>query len=477
MYPPPARASKAFWYVALIAAACGCAVAFASHQGLAYQYYSVIALSGVHLALLCAIARAPSFSTLRQSQVFFMAALIGSVALLSRPLLEDDYFRYLWDGYITATSGRPYAFAPAAFFADESLPAVMQSVLSGINYPELPTIYGPVLQAIFALCYGMAPAALWPLQLLLCLATIACARLLCKEGVAPRWVLAFVLHPLLIKEAAISAHPDLFIGLALLAGVMAWRRGAALWAGVLLGLAVAMKFSLLVVLPLFFIDQKGRLSWRSIAAAALTLGVVYAPVLISSAGSEGRALQAMAAQWVFNPLLFKLARAAFSDQGARLLVLMLFACVWMGAVLRWIRQLRRRQHTPSDAASTALPEPPVIPVLFALLLLTPVLNPWYWLWLLPLAILQRSRSVWVAATFSLLAYAHFGESLREGLAFTRFDVPLWATGAQLIAIATAMAWEFVRRKHLVAPPPGAGQPVTGRRVANGRLRIRWNRFR
>jgi alpha-1,6-mannosyltransferase len=378
------------------------------------------------------ISRDPAFERLSHKQVLLAAALIAIAGMSAQPLLEDDHFRYLWDGYITARFGTPYSLAPSAFFGDDNIPAAMQDVLSGINHPEVPTIYGPVLQFIFAIAYWLAPAALWPLKLLLCIAVLAMVFLLHAARIKPRWLLILVLHPLVVKETALSAHPDLFIGLALLAAVVAWQRGAQVWAGIAVSLAVAMKLSVLAVLPLFCIDRQGHFSWRATAAMVLTLCAVYAPAWLSRAGSEGYGLVALGAQWIFNPLLFKLVSTVMSHGAARLVVLLL-----------WIRQLRQRPMDAAESVAQHWPFPPVLPVLLVLLLLSPVVNPWYWLWLLPLAVIRFSWGVWTAATLSLLAYAHVAQALNQQVAFTDFAVPLWATGLQLVGILAAIAFDVL----------------------------------
>jgi hypothetical protein len=55
------------------------------------------------------------------------------VAALSAPLLEDDWARYLWDGWRFIESGSPYGVAPLAFFQDPTVPELLQNRLSEIN--------------------------------------------------------------------------------------------------------------------------------------------------------------------------------------------------------------------------------------------------------------------------------------------------------------------------------------------------------
>ena len=407
--------------------AAGCA--YVSHGGMARQLAAVIALTLILGGLLAWLALDKTFDGLRARHALTTVIALGVIALPALPLLEDDHFRYLWDGYITATTGKPFAYAPSHYFDNAAVPAAMREVLSGINNPDVPTIYGPALQALFALSYWVAPGELWPFKVLLLGTQIAVLLLLRASGVSWRWLMLLLLHPLIYKESAITAHPDLLIGAALLAAVLAWQRGHEGWAASLACVAVAMKFSALAVLPFFCITRGGRWSARGSMAGAITLAALYAPTLLTMSGAEGRALAVFGEQWTFNPLLFKLAAAALGDATARWVVAAVFVLAWLTLAARWLARLRQG----------ALMPPPVVAVLVTMLLLSPAVNPWYWLWVLPLATLRFSALTWIVASVSLLAYAHVGTQVLAGSSIVTYAVPLWATALQLLALFIAVA--------------------------------------
>ena len=441
-------------------------VAYASHGGTSHQLLGVIALLLVNTCLVVWLAVDAAFESLKTLHVLITAVALGAIGMLAQPLLEDDHFRYLWDGYITATTGKPFAHAPSHYFPDVSVPAVMQDALSGINNPETPTIYGPVLQALFALCYWVAPAEIWPLKLALLGALVAVILMLSSAGVPARWLMVLALHPLVVKESAMTAHPDILIGAALLAAVLAWQRSNEALAACLAAIAVATKFSAAPALLFFCISRDGRVSWRGSLATGIALFVLYAPVLLSASGTGQAGASALAQQWTFNPLLFKIAAVALGDTAARWACLGLFALVWLVLAVRWIRQLRAlaliapapaMPFTPTLATTFtttfARPSPPLVGVFVAMLLLSPVVNPWYWLWVLPLALLplppilprlpllpalQFGWVAWVGATVSLFSYAHVLTQVLAASSITTYSVPMWATGLQLFVIATAI---------------------------------------
>ena len=445
--------TRAHWalpgWMAALAAAC---VAYASSGSTPDQLFSVTGLLLINSCLIVWLAVDDAFDSLKPSQVLITAIALGAIGMLTQPLLEDDHFRYLWDGYITATTGKPFAHAPSHYFSDASVPVVMQDALNGINNPDIPTIYGPVLQALFALCYWLAPAALWPLKLALLGCQLVALLLLHNAGVRPRWLMMFVLHPLLIKESAMTAHPDILIGAALLAAVLAWRGKYEVLAAILAATAVAMKFSAIAALLFFCINRHGRLSGRGCLAMLLTLGILYAPVWLSaSGGNEGLAVAAFAGQWTFNPLVFKWVAAATGDAPARAICIGLFALAWLILAGQWIVRLRGANSKGVNQTTTAMPPPlplpPLVGVFIAMLLLSPVVNPWYWLWLLPLAMLPFSPVAWVAATASLLAYSHVVVQVMAASSIATYAVPLWATSLQsaLVIAAIGSAWWHKKR--------------------------------
>ena len=150
--------TRARWAVlAILAALAGGFAAYKSHGATPDQLTGLMGLVVANGCLMAWVAVDDAFDRLTAQQVVVTTVMLGALGLLALPLLEDDHFRYLWDGYVTATTGSPFAHAPAHYFGDAAVPGVMQDALNGINNPDIPTIYGPVLQALFALGYLIAP--------------------------------------------------------------------------------------------------------------------------------------------------------------------------------------------------------------------------------------------------------------------------------------------------------------------------------
>ena len=121
--------------------------------------------------------------------------------------------------------------------------------------------------------------------------------------------------------------------------------------------------------------------------------------------------------------------------------------------LRRLSLNRRSQNEAGQGAlrdrlPDALPWAPIAATFITMLLLSPVVNPWYWLWVLPLATLRLSRVAWTAATVSLLAYAHVALQVMAGSSITTYAVPVWATVLQLLAVGVALGFEARRSQRI-----------------------------
>ena len=345
--------------------------------------------------------------------------------LFGVPLFEDDYFRYLWDGYRFAETGTPYGWAPAASFADENVPAAFQRVLDQVNYPDVPTIYGPTTQFVFLLGYLVAPANLWPVQLILLGVDILLIRLLATVA-APRFVLLYAWCPLVIKEIAFTAHPDGLGAFLLVAAVLLRHREHMGAAAVCLALAVGAKVFALLLVP-FVLARAPPRAW---VAFASTLGLLYLP-FITQGGTDLTGLALFAATWEFNSALFGLLSQWLPATESKWL---LGAALLALGGTYWLHYSR---HSAGQIPRGDL-------IFGCFLLAAPVINPWYALWLLPFAALYPSCWAWTASVALLLSYV-------TGLNLGVFDLepfahPHWLRPVEFGLILAAASVDVWRRR-------------------------------
>jgi hypothetical protein len=290
-----------------------------------------------------------------------LAALWHIPFLRQRPRPDDDIHRYVWDGRVQRLGLNPYIVVPN------------DPVLAGLHTPETRTLNNPEVPSPYpagAELFFRAVTAIHESVFALKIAFVVCdfaivfvlLDILRRAGQGTHWVLAYAWNPLLAVEVGGSGHIDIVGVLLLLVSAAAlerrWRRAAA----VSLGLAVAVKFLPIVLLPLYW----KRVRLRDGALAAVVVGLLYVPFLDHGripTGSLGTYLQ----RFRFNDPVFAVIEHVAAPQ------LVAGLAVLVGVVTAiWIRS----KSTAHSAEAFAWP-------MAASLLCAPVVYPWYLLWLLP----------------------------------------------------------------------------------------------
>ncbi len=358
------------------------------------------------------------------------AVLFRSCGLFGIPLFEDDWFRYLWDGYRFVEAGTPYGWPPAASFLDADVPVAMQRVLDQVNYPDVPTIYGPTTQYVFGLGYLISPGSLVPLQLLLVAADIVLIRMLLSVA-APGFVLLYAWCPLVVKEIAFTAHPDGLAVCLAFAAVLLRQREFAVAAAACLALAVGAKVFALLLAP-FVLARTPPRAWIAFVGV---IALLYLPFVIQGS-TDLPTLALFATTWEFNAALYGVVSEWLAPDAARLLlggVLLAFGATY------WVHHLRQA--------------PGQIPrgdwIFGAFLLAAPVINPWYALWFLPFAVVYPSRWAWTASSVLLLAYLT-GVNL-DNAELDPFVQPWWVRPLEFGATLGALGLDLRRQRSFASP--------------------------
>ena len=367
------------------------------------------------------------------------AVVFRVIGLFSFPLLEDDIYRYLWDGRQTVETGNPYLFPPSDYFDSDNISDRFEDILNGINYPNIATVYGPLCQWIFALSYLIAPGEIWPLQLIFTLADMAIILALLKLA-RPNSVLLYAWSPLLIKEFAFTAHPDVFGAMLLVFALLAYRKGLATLVGVLMAGATAVKVFPILILP-FLLGFK----WRGWLAFIITAISISLPFGITQAWlPEG--LKVMGGNWYFNsPLYIGYIRLTPNGYSADIIKYVLLGLLALGSGLYLLKTL-------IGFIQSKWPDRlPRGDLLFgAFFLCLPALNPWYFVWMLPFAVLRPSLTAWVASFMVLMSYAS-GINLNS-LTYRAYQHPNWVLlvefGVILAAFLIDLSLKFkAAKKH------------------------------
>ncbi len=281
-----------------------------------------LALSGAGVVFLGVVAL--SFATVRnglgnERRIVFVilgcGLLMRALMIPSTPVLEDDFYRYLWDGAVTANGLNPFATAPGDALGGGAGPTLTtlaaegRGVLERVNHPHLKTIYPPVAQGAFAAAYLIEPWSLraWRVVCLIGeLGTLGIGLwLLATLGQPLVWIALYWLNPLVVKVLMNSAHMEAIVLPFVMAAVLllAWRRPV--WATVALGFAIGAKVWPAVLVPLVLRPLLAHPA-RLIGALAILGGMGVCWVLPPLLGGmdETSGFVAYASYWQTNSALF-----------------------------------------------------------------------------------------------------------------------------------------------------------------------------
>ncbi len=352
-------------------------------------------------------------------------------------LYDNDVWRYLWDGHLSATGVGPYAATPHELLTEveesgEDLPPLESDlwwdVLDNVSFRTYTSVYPPVAQELFWLAHLLAPGSVLVLKLLIalvdlgsCLAVVALLRAL---GRPDRDLLLYAWSPLVIKEFTGSGHLDTLMILLVTWAAIALLRRRDWLAQALLGIAVAAKLGAVILFPLFWMRTRPS-SWVAAPIAGLAVSMPFLP------GIDGlfRGLGTYAREWDFNSgiwqaLVTPFTTLGFEDPGgtAHLLTKGATLMIVVGALIL----ARRGDLEWAQGAFLTLA---------GLVILNAAVMPWYLPWALPFAIAVGNRT-WIAFTglafLSYLFYVDQGEAT-------------WWLWLEYMALLGVAAWELAAR--------------------------------
>lgn len=393
-----------------------------------------------------------------------LAALLLRLPLLTLPpTLSDDALRYLWDGRVAAAGANPYALAPEA----PELAPLRDRLWQRLPHRSVPTVYPPLALGAFSIAAASpAPLLVWK-SIVTAADLAACALLLSlarRRGLPLARAAWYGWNPLVALEVAGMGHVD-GLAMAPLVAAVLWLtprpesrsvaadeetgageggaavaepepaeggpggRGARRWrlsAGAVSAAAGAAAAGVLVKLgPLAALPLWARRSGRPGRFLGVALGVAAAgllPVAVATGGVPP-GLLAYGLSWEFNGPLYEplwrlldglgaapaaaglvdSAKAATGWHDAlnrvypflypQFLAKLLLAIGALGVVVRSVADSRHGLVTACRR------------LFGGLLLCSATVYPWYLLWVLPFAALDRHRPWLLASALAPLVYA------------------------------------------------------------------------
>ena len=351
-----------------------------------------------------------------------------------RPGADDDIHRYVWDGRLQRLGYNPYI----VIASDPAAKGLHTAETRTMNNPDLPSPYPPGAQLFFRAVTAIHESAFaFKVAFVFCDFAIVLLLLdvLRRTQNPDHLVLVFAWNPLLAVEVAGSGHIDIVGALLLVVSAAALVRRWRATAAVALGLAIAVKFLPLVLVPLYW----KRVRIRDATLAIGIVGLLFVPFFYHGRipmGSLGTYLQ----NFRFNgPIFCALDRVA----PPRLLAAM--ALLAGLATAAWLRNTKREWSPDMFAWPMAIT-----------LLCAPVVFPWYLLWMLPF-LTSASTLLMILWTVSIIpTYIMWHVRTVGG---TWGKLPAWVMLVEygcLAIAASAIAWHRSMRPAIsVSRHPGA----------------------
>jgi hypothetical protein len=374
------------------------------------------------------------------------------------PVLSDDLFRYVWEGRVWLAGHNPFVESPSS----TALEVLRDSVIwPRINHPEVPTIYPPAAQALFALnaLLGGGPILLRLIFIVIEFGCVAAVIKISRPSVSALGM--YLLNPLVIVESAWSGHIDVVAVGFLAVGILLWETGRRT-SSAFFGLSIATKFLGVIGLAcVAFAPLRKDESWGARIRTLVLTGVVvvlcYAPCVPERPADLFSGFTTYAATWRSNDGFFRLwnnvaeaSMASTSSSGDRILV-HLDGLDFLATRLHWTKAWEGREIPNTTFAQDqiaqflgkALGAGFVMSVfffavwvirdpwqgfgvtMFALLLAAPTVHPWYVLWLVPFALRDRrgwSHGALVFSGLVLIGYLAWLSDRQGG----EWLVPWWA---------------------------------------------------
>lgn len=389
--------------------------------------------------------------------IWVVAILARTVLIFTEPTLENDYWRYLWDGRVLANGINPYTFKPL----DPALDHLEVSYRHLIGWKQYGTIYPPFSILVFAITHLIAGDSLIGLKIALTLFDLGTGAVLFiwfkRLGISPKWSALYFFNPLVLKETANSGHLDsIAVFFSALAAFLMWRSGGrfsesklfSLSGWTALAMAVASKIYPICFVPLFFKVDRSR--WLGVLTFSGLLLIAYSPFL--TAGFHMlNGTEAFARHWIFNasfyrffqngvpPLLSALGEMKVLSEATVSLLLRedrlakaLVALVFGVFTLYRTRKIQGLNDLPKE----------LVNVVGALLILSPVVNAWYVLWIVPFICITR-HVPWLAFTY--LVFASYSWWYSRELA-------LYLRWFEYVAFFSVFVFWYYRRKEKVDHP-------------------------
>lgn len=353
-----------------------------------------ITLAAAHTICFVLYGIASYSKKLKQTPLWLILgfALLFRVTLVFQPVLaSDDIYRYMWDGNTSTHGINPYLYTPN----DSTLTALHSPILPAkVNVPYLKSVYPPFAQVVFTVSYsifGESQTGIKSILLLFDCATLfVLLSILRYKNIPLQSITLWAWNPLVYFVTELDGHIEIiaiFFFVCLLYCIVCnyWRLGS-----IALGLAALVKpqpIGILAPLSLVLFKQKQYKMSLVFIAGTLAIFIGGYALYWEPTWSITSAFITMSKRWYYNNPPFDIAHLFLTNESAHTVTSILLAL--------WVAVFSMRKNTAINHTYMYV---------LGILLLSPMVQPWYLLWALVFITFRWSPAIFLYSFTIIVCY-------------------------------------------------------------------------
>lgn len=222
--------------------------------------------------------------------VFWVGLAIRLCLLFSTPELSDDYFRFLWDGALSASGLNPFKYLPKEVLAKELLEPQWLAMFAELNSPGYYSVYPPFVQLVNGVSVaigGSVAESLVVMKVIFLMGELLSfyflKEILVKLGRPVGLTFLYWLCPLVVMEFVGNLHFECWMVTFMLGAYAYYLKQKPFGAALMLALAACTKLIPVMFVPLVFFAFADHHRWKFGAYSGLLFGLFFAPLLLDGA--------------------------------------------------------------------------------------------------------------------------------------------------------------------------------------------------
>lgn len=350
--------------------------------------------------------------------------------LLSIPYLSDDFYRFIWDGYLQNQGINPYQFLPSEI-QENIKPG---EIFSKLNSQDYYSVYPPLNQLLFRISNFLSPNSVLGqvlgLRILLWFFEFWAIWLISRIAIKlnnKQTAKLFALNPLLIIETSGNLHFEIVIVFFVLLAIYLFKKFPKKWFASATAIAAAISVKLIPILLLPLILKKLKLpnailySFVSVLLVLLSFIPFWNEAL---AHNFFKSVDLFFRNFEFNASIYYLIRAlGFLSVGYNVIHIAGLGLKLLSGLLILLIALKTK-----DIAKA------ILSILFIYLLFATTVHPWYLIPLIAASIFTNIRFPIVWSYLIFLSYCAYSGSV--------FYENLWIVALEYTLLAGFILFEY-----------------------------------